>query len=150
MHFQAALRTLFPIEKDTAATKGIAVRDYGRNVFLFRGTDVSKVAEKMEQTIELLSSVTHKRPEPLMNIATFHDQGQWTVYLFPRDKHRPSVFHTGELTVSPGTIDLCGIFVVPFEKDFARITGEDIASIFREVTLTDDIFENVLEKLESD
>ena len=82
----------------------------------------------MENTISLLSSVTAKSREPLINIAAFHDlKTGWTVYLFPRGKHRPQVFYTGELTVSPASIDLCGIFVAPLEKDFARISGDDIA-----------------------
>jgi len=70
------------------------------------------------------------------------------VYLFPRGKHRPNVFHTGELTVSPASIDLCGIFVVPLAKDFERITGEMIGPIFREVTLPDDQVREVAERLE--
>jgi hypothetical protein len=51
------------------------------------------------------------------------------------------------LTVSPASIDLCGIFVAPFEKDFLRISGEDIASIFKEVTLENRIFKEVAAKL---
>ena len=69
-------------------------------------------------------------------------------YLFPREKHRPEVFHTGELTVSPASIDLCGIFVVPLERDFEKITSDAIAAIFREVTLPDDQFQEVAGKLE--
>src|SRR2546422_11703391 len=103
----------------------------------------------MGRAIELLSAVTGKAPEPMINIAVFHDRAGWTVYLFPRGKHRPQVFHTGELTVSPASIDLCGIFVVPFEKDFERISGDDIASIFQEVTLQDEVFLEIAAKLES-
>ena len=147
MHFQAGSRALFPIEKDTAHISAIAVRNYARNVFLFRDTDRSRLAEKTDRAIELLASLTGKRPEPLINIAAFHDRQQWTVYLFPRGKHRPAVFHSGELTVSPASIDLCGIFVVPLEKDFARISGDDIASIFQEVTLPDGVFEEVIAAL---
>ena len=73
----------------------------------------------------------------------------WTAYIFPRGKHRPQVFHSGELTVSPASIDLCGIFVVPLEKDFTKISAEDIAAIFREVTLPDDQFEEIVEQLEA-
>ncbi len=148
MHFQAGSRALFPIENDTAKITGIAVRHYGRNALLFRGPDRSCLVEKIHCAIKLLSDVTGKHPEPLMNIAAFHEAKQWTVCLFPRSKHRPSVFQTGELTVSPASIDLCGIFVVPFEKDFARISADDIASIFREVTLADAAFEEVISKLE--
>jgi hypothetical protein len=149
MHFQAGSRGLLPIERDTAGLTGIAVPNYGRNVFLFRGRDRSVLIDRVERTIDLLAKTTDKRAEPLVNIAVFQEKGEWVTYLFPRGKHRPEVFHTGELTVSPASIDLCGIFVVPLAQDFERITGDAIAAIFREVTLPDDQFREVAEKLES-
>jgi hypothetical protein len=139
LHFQAGSRTLFPIESETRALPGPAIPNYARNVIVFRGVDRAQLVAQVEQAIRLLSSVTGKAEEPLINIAAFHDLNTgWNVYLFPRGKHRPQVFYTGELTVSPASIDLCGIFVVPVEKDFERISGKDIAAIFREVTLPDD------------
>lgn len=138
LHFQAGSRELFPIETDTRDMSGPLIPNYARNVFLFRNEDRARLLHQMENTIRLLSSVTGKPDEPLINIAVFHDtKTGWNVYLFPRGKHRPQVFYTGELTVSPASIDLCGIFVVPLDKDFGRISGEDIAAIFREVTLPD-------------
>src|SRR5439155_24462724 len=107
MHFQAGGRALFPIEKDTAYLTGNAVANYARNVFVLRDADRSHLVEKMDHAVELLASITGKRPEPLINIAAFHDREQWTVCLFPRGKHRPAAFHTGVLTVSPASIDLC-------------------------------------------
>ena len=147
MHFQAGSRVLFPIEKDLAEILGVAVRNYARNVFVFRDSDRSHLASTVYRAIDLLSQVTGKRPEPLLNIAVFHKENAWTVYLFPRGKHRPNVYHSGELTVSPASIDLCGIFVAPFEKDFVRISGKDIDDIFREVTLPDNMFEEVAARL---
>jgi hypothetical protein len=104
----------------------------------------------MDRAIDLLAETTGKRPEPLVNIAVFHERGEWVAYLFPRGKHRPEVFYTGELTVSPASIDLCGIFVVPLAQHFEAITGDAIAAIFREVTLPDDQFQEVAGKLESE
>jgi hypothetical protein len=104
----------------------------------------------MDRAIDLLSTVTGKRGEPLVNIAVFHERGDWVAYLFPRGKHRPQVFYTGELTVSPASIDLCGVFVVPLARDFERITGDHISEILREVTLPDDQFREVASKLESE
>ena len=147
MHFQAGLRELFPIEKETAAVNGVYVGKYARNLFVLRGTDRSALTDKIDRTIELLAGVTHKRPEPLINIALFHQWREWTVYLFPRGKHRPRVYYSGELTVSPASIDLCGLFVVPLAKDFERISGNDIDSIFREVTLPDALCKEVAAKL---
>ena len=148
MHFQAGSRRLFPIEYDTAGISAVTVPNYRRNVFLFRGRDRSALIDRMDRAIELLAKATGKRPEPLVNLAVFHERDEWVSYLFPRGKHRPEVFYTGELTVSPASIDLCGIFVVPIVHDFEKITGAAIAAIFREVTLPDDVFQEVGAKLE--
>ena len=150
MHFQAGSRRLFPIEKDTAGLTGVAVPNYTRNVFLLRGQDRSALIDRMDRAIDLLAKTTGKPAEPLINIAVFHEKGAWVTYLFPRGKHRPAVFHTGELTVSPASIDLCGIFVVPLAYDFERITGDAIATIFREITLPDGPFREVADTLESE
>jgi len=159
MHFQAGSRGLFPIEKDTAGLNGgqaflpvtvFTVPNYARNVFLLRGRDRSALIHRMERAIGLLAEATGKRAEPMVNIAVFYEGGAWVAYLFPRKKHRPEVFYTGELTVSPASIDLCGIFVVPLAQDFERITGDAIAAIFREITLPDGQFQEVAGKLESE
>jgi len=150
MHFQAGSRRLFPIEKDTAGLTGVAVPNYGRNVLLFRGRDRSALIHRMDRAIDLLAEMTGKRAEPMVNVVVFREKEEWIAYLFPRGKHRPAVFHTGELTVSPASIDLCGIFVVPLRQDFERITGDAIAAIFQEVTLPDGQFREVAEKVESE
>jgi Domain of unknown function (DUF4922) len=149
MHFQAGLRGLFPIEKETAGLTSVAVPKYGRNVLMLRGRDRSALIDRMECALDLLAETTGGRTEPMVNIAVFHERGEWVTYLFPRGKHRPEVFHTGELTVSPASIDLCGIFVVPLAQDFDRISSDAIFAIFREVTLPDDQFREVAAKLES-
>ena len=149
LHFQAGSRILFPIEKDTAGMTEITVPGYGRNVFLLRGRDRSALNDRMKRTLELLAETAGRRAEPMVNLAVFHERGEWFIYLFPRGKHRPEVFHTGELTVSPASIDLCGVFVVPLARDFERITGDAVAAIFREITLPDAQFQEVAQRLRS-
>jgi hypothetical protein len=145
IHFQAGLRTLFPIEFDSRSFSGPVIPNYARNVLLFRGSERAALIKKIEHAVRLLASITGKTDEPLINIAAFHEaQSGWTIFLFPRGKHRPQVFYTGELTVSPASIDLCGVFVAPVEKDFERISGSDIAAIYREVTLPDDLLKQVV------
>jgi hypothetical protein len=148
LHFQAGSRRLFPIEKDTAGLRGLAVPSYRRNVLLFRGRDRSALIERMEYTLDQLALVNDKGPEPLVNIAAYHQQQEWVFYLFPRSKHRPQAFHTGELMVSPASIDLCGIFVVPRWRDFEKLTGETIGKIFDEVTLPTGQFRELAARLE--
>jgi len=148
MHFQAGSRGLFPIEKDTAGLNDVTVPIYSRNVFMLRGRDRSALIDRMDRAIELLAETTGRQPEPMVNLAVFQENEEWITYLFPRGKHRPEVFYTGELTVSPASIDLCGIFVVPLAQDFEKISGDAIAAIFREVTLPNDQFREVAAKLE--
>jgi hypothetical protein len=50
--------------------------------------------------------------------------------------------------VSPATIDLCGVFVVPVPGDYDKIRGSDIEKILEEVTISDDLFQSVLKNLE--
>lgn len=147
MHFQAGSRELFPIERDTAGLTCLAVPNYCRNVFMCRERDRSAAIDRLNGAIDLLAEIT-SRSEPLVNIAIFHERGQWTTYLFPRGKHRPDVFYTGELMLSPASIDLCGLLVTPRAHDFETITGEAIAGIFREVTLPEAPFREVARKLE--
>jgi ATP adenylyltransferase/5',5'''-P-1,P-4-tetraphosphate phosphorylase II len=121
LHFQACSAALFPIAEDLKKGDGRTIPNYARNVLVFR--DLSSVEAVIGD------------PEPMINIAAFRDSNEVVFLVFPRSKHRPAVFHTGEFTVSPASIDLCGVFVTPVEKDFQRITGEDIRRIYEEVTL---------------
>jgi len=148
LHFQAGSRSLFPIETEAATLSGISLSGYARRVLVFRSRDRSALITRTERAIDLLLEISGKTGEPLINIALFHERGEWSVYLFPRGKHRPQVFETGELTVSPASIDLCGIFVVPLAHDFEKITGDAIASVFREVTLPGEQFCRLVERLE--
>jgi len=149
MHFQAGSRTLLPVEMDTAGLPGPGVPNDPRRMLLFREHDRSRLIDRVEAAIDLIARTIGRRNEPMVNLAAFHAADEWTTYLFPRLKHRPDVFHTGELTVSPAAIDFCGIFVVPRERDFEKITGADIAAIFREITLPDDQLNELVTRLES-
>ena len=86
MHFQAGSRELLPIEKDTAGLTGLTVPNYGRNVFLFRGRDRSALIDRMDRAIDLLAETTGKRTEPLVNIAVFHERGEWVTLPVPARK----------------------------------------------------------------
>jgi hypothetical protein len=126
---------------------GPSFPDYGRRVFILRGSSISPLADRLEALMDILEDVTRSDGEPMVNIAAYYDDGEWTSFVFPRGKHRPRVYETGERTVSPATIDLCGVLVVPVEKDFVQIRGAEIESIFEEVTLEKERFQIALERL---
>src|SRR5688572_6832025 len=111
LHFQACSREVFPIEHDV-------LDGYIPRVFMLRGTELDPLVARLESLIAILSSVTGAASEPMINIAAYFSAPSWTVLVFPRGKHRPRVYETKELTVSPATIDLCGVFVVPVPGDY--------------------------------
>jgi len=140
LHFQSCSRAVFPIEGHTLAS-------YIPRVFSLRDRETERLVSRLEALVEALRDVTEPFFEPMINVAGWFTGGEWSVLVFPRGKHRPHVFETGDLTVSPATIDLSGVFVVPKPDDFARIRGGDIEKIFEEVTLPADQFESVLARL---
>ena len=156
LHFQSCSRTVFPIERHDHLIDGCALpglhsqplmQGYLPRVFILRDREAERLVSRLEALIEALRDVTEPMFEPMINVAGWFAGGEWSVFVFPRGKHRPHVFETGELTVSPATIDLSGVFVVPKPDDFAKIRGADIEKIFEEVTLPADQFESVLARL---
>ena len=147
MHFQACSRAIFPIELDARGVDGPTIPNYARRVFVFRNREMSHLEAYMRVLMEVLAKVTRSEEEPMVNIAVYYEDGQWTSLVFPRGKHRPKSYETGERTVSPATIDLCGMLVVPVERDFLEIRGPEIESIFEEVTLPQKEFEIALSRL---
>ena len=141
LHFQSCSREVFPIERDM-------LDGYIPRVFTLRGTELDPLIARMESLIAMLSTVTGAESEPMINIAAYFSAPSWTVLVFPRGKHRPRVYETKELTVSPATIDLCGVFVVPVPGDYEKIRGADIERILEEVTLSDELFQSVLKRVE--
>jgi len=141
LHFQSCSREVFPIEHDV-------LDGYIPRVFSFRGTDSDTLVARLESLMAVLSRATSAVSEPMVNIAAWFCDDSWKVLVFPRGKHRPRVYETKELTVSPATIDLCGLFVVPIPSDYEKIRGADIERILEEVTVSDELFRFVGNSLE--
>lgn len=150
LHLQAGSRDGLPIVAVAARAAGLAVEAYGLRALLLRDSERARLVDRIERVLSALEAATGQEPEPWVNAAVFHEGGTgWSVLLFPRGKHRPDAFHTGELTVSPAAVDLCGILVTPREQDFERLTGADVETVFREVTLPEAPFQEALARLGS-
>jgi len=72
-------------------------------------------------------------PEPRMNILCTAVQGGVLTVVIPRRAHRPAFYGTGigEVLVSPASVDLSGVVVVPSAEDFhSKITPAVLSSLF--------------------
>jgi hypothetical protein len=168
-HLQAASRQGLPLENHLALVQAhsefsvrrreifktdggelLTLENYHLNVLIYRGSNRAVLAEWFYRAIEILTELTGTKSEPLINvIVTFDDPG-WTVYLFPRAKHRPACYYAegdDKLLVSPGAMDLAGCIVVPVEEHFQKISPEAVKHIFSEVTLAEPPFSDLVKKL---
>ena len=153
-HFQAGDSRLLPIADDLArvspATLGPApLETFGRRTLVFRGPEERALAVEVERAIDALARVVGQDEEPMINIvATF--TGELTVYLFPRQKHRPACFFaTGEDRIlwSPGAFDMAGIAVIADPDHFDRVSTSLARAVYDEVSLSADSFRRWMEVL---
>ncbi len=58
--------------------------------------------------------------------------------MFPRRKHRPACYGEGEgrLLLSPGAVDMGGLWAVPERKDFDALTPDRIQALYDELCLS--------------
>ena len=167
-HLQACSRELLPIEQDLATDEPLAeahcasceesakdtfelftLANCGRSVIVFRGNNECEMAEWIYKSLDRLSRETEKS-EAMVNIVATHIEGVWTVYLFPRSRHRPASFFAEgdeQLLVSPGAIDMAGVIVVPQHEHFLKIDGERVAAIFAEVSRDEEAVNEMLERM---
>lgn len=150
-HFQAGSRGLMPIEEYGRRLPQTLLGQQGEAA-LFRLDDGPRSTLLIRSTVpsdaqELFYTVYDALPrpdddpseEPMLNILALYDAGEWTVFLFPRQRHRPACYTAaGEdnLLCSPASVDLGGTFILPRETDFNRITADDIRQILSEVCLS--------------
>ena len=135
LHFQAGALAELPVARVAAPAPGPALDAWGARALVFRGAR-EEVVREAERALALLAAALPQEPEPWVNVVAWRgpDAG-FTLLLHPRTKHRPEAFHREELVVSPAAIDLSGLVVTPVERDFERLTGPDLRSVFDEVTI---------------
>lgn len=151
MHFQAGNKGFLPLEKDvlTAQRKMIidnddslcyVLPDYYRNVIVIESVkkdDVVNLFNRIYKTLEIKEG----EKEPMLNIVTWYDNSKWITCIFPREVHRPKCYFAegdDNILLSPASVDLSGVCVLPLEKDFEKITADDIKAVFKEICVSDE------------
>lgn len=159
-HFQAGEREFLPIEKEISSFYGARltstdqtaiypIENYLRNGFYIRSTNIQEATAAFQSIYSLLE-IKEGNDEPMMNVLTWYSDGTWHCCLFPREVHRPACyFATGDenILISPASVDLGGVFITPLEKDFQKITADDIRQILKEVCLPDKQFRILIEQV---
>ena len=144
LHMQIGAGGVLPIENEIASLRA----SYGRSIdahtthiahplrplFVIEADDPGAIASSFDTLVRTLP--TRDGDEPSMNLLCWRIDEHWRVAVIPRTKHRPSFyFFEGEdqILLSPGTVDMAGVCVVPVERDYHRITADTIRQMLREV-----------------
>lgn len=149
LHFQAGTKD-FPLINDYHKLKSRYVEllfnevdsafyrmiNYSRTVYCIESYSFAAA----HKSFNVLYSMLQKEPdvEPMMNIVCTYDAHKWYTFVLPRKAFRPWQYTAEgdqQLLISPATVEMCGIFITPVQSHFERITKEDIANIFQQVSL---------------
>jgi hypothetical protein len=146
-HFQAVPRGNMPLESDFSAGRqvvsngkkhGISMytwHNYLRNMITFMGKEITSV-ERTFQEIYGFLALSPEADEPMLNILAGFVQENFIVHVIPRRMHRPDrYFIKGEkqLLLSPASIDLGGVLILPREEDFEKISPGDVSDVLQQV-----------------
>lgn len=171
MHFQAGSRRFMPIEEQWQERIGnhLAVvgkarlhlmTDDPRNSLLMIADEEKDAVALFERVMRALCTKTDSPTptdtlsnlgeEPMVNVLTYYEGGQWFTFIFPRTKHRPACYFAEgdeQMIISPASVDLGGVFITVREEDFERLDASCLERILREICWQDTdivIFKNKL------
>lgn len=153
-HFQGAPQGLMPLENDVDAlisNQGEALKyvssvqdadlyHYDRfttGVFVLRAK-TSKSAAKMFYRLLDCTDVLEGEYEPRINLFTYCHDGEFrSIIVFRRSHRSHHYFSDGpdHLTMSPGCADMGGVFIVPVEDEYDKITPELLGEMLQEVSV---------------
>lgn len=136
------------IIKDLEADWLYINKDYPAPIFIIqhRGLLESSLLEP------LLNALPRSKDEiePKFNLLMWKETDDvYYIIVFPRSKHRPDCYFAEDetkLLVSPGTLDMAGVIVTTREEDFERLTDKDVADIIKEVGLSTEEADKVIER----
>ena len=166
MHFQAMERGNLPIEVNyKKAPKGIVwegrntvlyvLYDFMASAFLLISSDLREADYAFKQLYAQLE-IKEGDSEPMMNVVTWKDEDawkdedNWISCIFPRKELRPSCFYAegdANILISPATVEMAGLFITPLEKDFDKVTSEDLETILREVSISEEEKNEIVRKM---
>lgn len=153
-HFQGAPEGLMPLENDVDAMIAAGshaleyltsvqdadlyhYRKFTRGIFVLRA-QTAKSAAKMLYRLLDCADIPDGENEPLINLFTYYRHGEFRSIIIFRSRHRSHHYFSDgpdHLTMSPGCADMAGVFIVPVEEEFGRITPELLGEMLDEVTV---------------
>ncbi|MBR5593401.1 MAG: DUF4922 domain-containing protein [Bacteroidaceae bacterium] len=126
------------------------VKGYVVPFFMIVSKTVSCSLGLLERLLAVMPLVDNEL-EPRMNVIAFCDRNDgFVTIVLPRAKHRPACYYAddeSQRVVSPGALDMSGFMVAPRKCDFENITADEAVALLREVAMSQDEADAVVERL---
>ncbi len=152
-HFQMGCKGFLPVERHFGLLGPRTVMRPGAAVIALTSAYIpglpvitapdAKSAEAAFLRVLRSLPVSPRTGEPQLNILCWTERTDsdtvFRILVIPRKAHRPSCYYAPEgeaVRISPASVDLGGVFIVPVEEDFRRTDAEVLQSIIRETVDT--------------
>ena len=152
-HFQMGCKGFLPVERHFGLLGPRTVMRPGAAVIALTSAYIpglpvitapdAKSAEAAFLRVLRSLPVSPRTGEPQLNILCWKERTDgdtvFRILVIPRKAHRPSCYYAPEgeaVRISPASVDLGGVFIVPVEEDFRRTDAEVLQSIIRETVDT--------------
>ena len=163
LHFQAGTSGILPLQRDwqrlyESSVPLLKLND-GEGIYEIKDyicPALAIVSHTEKHDVELFSRLYEALPmkedetEPMMNIVAWRRGEAFISVVFPREKHRPDCYSAegeAQCLVSPGSLDMAGLMILPRQSDFEGMTAERAKAILREVSLSDEAMNEVVKRL---
>lgn len=152
LHFQAVPRNLLPLENavdaflDAPGEPLETVRDAGlwrfnafaRGVFVLKASTPKSLAKLFYRLLDCTDRLPGDS-EPRFNLFAYVKGDEYRTFVVLRTNVRSHHYFSesaDHLTISPGAIDMAGIFIAPFKEDFDKADGRLMTEMLDEVTVS--------------
>ena len=163
LHFQAGTSGLLPLQRDWQRLRETSVP-----LLKLNGTEgiyeikdytcpaLAIVSHTEKNDVELFNYLYEALPlkedetEPMMNIVAWRSEDGFVSVVFPREKHRPDCYSAegeAQCLVSPGSLDMAGLLILPRQSDFEGMTAERAEAVLREVSLSNEAMIKVVNRI---
>ncbi len=161
-HFQAVPAHFLPVNEDfktgnqvikISENKGLKMyiqNNAPAKALTIAGSNLQILRVTFGRLYDILERVIPSPEEPRMNIIASFDGQEWMVHIYPRKRHRPhQYFAEGneKILLSPASIDMGGVLVIPREEDFSRISEKDVVDILNQVCVEEELIRNLIAQI---
>ena len=154
-HFQAAPAGLIPLVEDVnsliaqgadetleyvASIQDARLYHYNKfttGVFVLRAETVKSAAKLFYRLLDCADTPEGEK-EPLFNLFSYWKDGEFRSVVVFRSRHRSRHYFSegpDHLTMSPGCADMGGVFIVPVEAEFEKMTDALLNEMVEEVSI---------------